>query len=36
MRKLIEEGYLIKTSPNHYDFYEVPKKEEITVTINKA
>lgn len=36
VRKLIEEGYLIKTSPNHYDFYEVPKKEEITVTVNKV
>ena len=36
VRKLIEEGYLIKTSSNHYDFYEVPQKEEITITINKA
>lgn len=36
VRKLIEEGYLVKTSPNHYDFYEVPQKEEITITVNKA
>ena len=36
VKELIEKGYLVETSANHYDFYEVPKVEEITVTIHKA
>ena len=34
---LKDKGYLVETSPNHFDFYEMPKEEqEIIVTINKA
>lgn len=25
---LVEKGYLVETSPNHYDFYEKPKDED--------
>lgn len=30
--ELIEKGYLVETSSNHYDFYEMPKEEVIFVT----
>ena len=37
VKELIEKGYLVEKSTNHYDFYEIPKaEEEITVTVNKA
>lgn len=36
VKELIEKGYLVETSPNHYDFYEVPKVEEIIVTVHKS
>ena len=35
VKKLIEEKYLVETSPAHYNFYELPKGEEIIVTVNK-
>ena len=35
VKTLIEKKYLVETSPNHFDFYELPKEEEIIVTINK-
>jgi hypothetical protein len=36
VKELIDKGYLVETSPNHYDFYELPKNEEIQITIHKA
>lgn len=36
MKELTTKGYLIETSSNHFDFYEVPQKELPTITINKA
>lgn len=35
VKELIEKGYLVEKSKNHYDFYEVPKVEGITITVNK-
>lgn len=37
VRELIDKGYLVETSSNHYDFYEIPPlaKEEIVVTVRK-
>ena len=37
IQNLIETGYLVETSPNHYDFYEkLPEqKEEIVITVKK-
>ena len=35
VKELIEKGYLVKTSGNHYNFYEVPKVEKIEITVNK-
>lgn len=32
VRELIDKGYLVETSSNHYDFYEIPKDEVIYVT----
>lgn len=32
---LKEKGYLVETSPNHFDFYELPKEEKIVVTVRK-
>ena len=32
IKELIEKGYLVETSPNHYDFYEMPKDELIYIT----
>lgn len=29
---LIEKGYLVETSSNHYDFYELPEEEKIYIT----
>lgn len=38
VKELKEKGYLVETSSNHYDFYELPKgsKEEIIVTVKKG
>lgn len=36
VKELIEKGYLVESSPNHYDFFEIPEAEEIIVTVNKA
>lgn len=36
VKELIEKGYLVETSKNHYDFYEVPKEEELVITVNKS
>ena len=37
VQKLIDVGYLVETSPNHYDFYEkLPQKEEIIITVKKT
>lgn len=36
VKELIEKGYLVETSPNHFDFFEIPKVEEITITVHKA
>lgn len=35
VKELIEKGYLVETTPNHFEFYELPKVEEITITVNK-
>lgn len=32
VKELIEKKYLVETSPNHYDFYEVPQDEVIYIT----
>lgn len=32
IKELIEKGYLVETSKNHYDFYEMPKVEVIYIT----
>lgn len=32
VKELIEKGYLVETSKNHYDFYEMPKEEVIYIT----
>lgn len=38
VKELIEKGYLVESSPNHYDFYEIPKStlDGIVITINKV
>ena len=40
VRTLIERGYLIETSKNHYDFYEIPpvrsKYDGIQITIQES
>ena len=36
VKELIEKGYLVETSPNHYDFFELPIEEEVIITVNKA
>lgn len=33
---LISKGYLVETSPNHFDFYEKPPKEEVIYITKKA
>ncbi len=35
VKALIEKGYLVETSKNHYDFYEIPPEaqQEIIITI---
>ena len=37
VKELIEKGYLVETSKNHFDFYEIPPKatEEMIITVNK-
>ena len=35
VKELIEKAYLVKGNGNHYEFYELPRAEEITVTVNK-
>ena len=32
VKELIEKGYLVETSSNHFNFYELPKKDEIYIT----
>ena len=32
VKELIEKGYLVETTSNHYDFYELPKAEKIYIT----
>ena len=32
IKELIEKGYLVETSKNHYSFYEKPKTETIYIT----
>lgn len=36
--ELKRKGYLVKTTGNHYNFYEIPKeaKEELYITVKKA
>lgn len=36
VKELQEKGYLVNKSGNHFDFYELPKAEEIKVTVNKC
>lgn len=36
VKELIEKGYLVKGSGNHYEFFELPKSEPIMITVNKA
>lgn len=33
--ELIQKGYLVNTSGNNYNFYELPKGEELMITIKK-
>lgn len=33
VKELIEKKYLVETTSNHFDFYEIPKEEAITITI---
>ena len=33
VKELIEKKYLVETTSNHYDFYEIPKEEAMVVTI---
>ena len=35
INELIDNGYLVNTTGNHYDFYEQKQEEIITVTIRK-
>ena len=32
VKELIEKRYLVETSPNHYDFYEMPQDDIIYIT----
>lgn len=36
VKELQEKRYLVCKGGNHYEFYELPKAEEITVTVNKS
>lgn len=37
VQELIQSGYLVETSSNHYDFFEkLPEEEEVEVTVKKA
>ena len=33
--ELIQKGYLVKTQGNCYNFYELPKGQELIITVNK-
>ena len=33
--ELIQKGYLVNTQGNYYNFYELPKDEEIIIKVNK-
>lgn len=33
--ELIQKGYLVNTQGNSYNFYELPKGEELIITVNK-
>lgn len=33
--ELIQKGYLVQTSGNHYNFYELPQDRSIIITVNK-
>jgi hypothetical protein len=37
VKELIEKGYLVETTKNHFNFFEIPPKakEEIIITVNK-
>ena len=35
MNELIEVGYLVETSPNHFSFYEMPQEVVYNITIEK-
>ncbi len=35
VKELIEKSYLVNTSGNSYNFYELPKAETMIITINK-
>lgn len=35
VKELIEKGYLENVSGNSYNFYELPKEEEMIITVNK-
>ena len=35
VKELITKGYLVETTKNHYNFFELPRVEEVLVTINK-
>ena len=35
VKELTEKGYLVRSSGNFYDFYELPKAEDIIVTVHK-
>lgn len=32
VKELIEKGYLVETSKNHFNFYEIPKDETLYIT----
>ena len=36
-KELVDNGYLVEReeSPNHYDFYELPKEKEVIITVHK-
>lgn len=35
VQELIDKRYLVETSPNHFDFFELPREEEKTIYITK-
>jgi hypothetical protein len=36
VQELIDVGYLVETSKNHYDFFEKLPEEEINITVKKS